>query len=176
MDEILDIDAELTPLSARIAAASQALQFTEICGLHDEAEIARQIYKGIYLIEISTAGVEEAFDSWVFDFQAEWDLPEYKKKFTCTTKKKRISCHAVLEPWMPLYIGKSKAVGKRVLEHVNLPLDARTFALKINNRPNMQQRQFRLKTIQLNVNNYDFIASPLEAHLRDRINPLVGKQ
>ena len=40
-----------------------------------------------------------------------------------------VSC--VLEEWVPLYVGKSKKVSAPVAEHLCLPLDARTFALKI---------------------------------------------
>jgi hypothetical protein len=40
----------------------------------------------------------------------------------------------------------------------------------------MSDRQFRLFTIPLNVQNYDLIAPSLERELRDRLNPIVGKQ
>jgi hypothetical protein len=77
---------------------------------------------------------------------------------------------------MPLYIGKSKTVGKRVKEHLTLPMKARTFALKIQERPNMRRHKFRLSTIRLDVTHYNLLAPTLEETLRDLINPIVGKQ
>ena len=177
MDEIETIDSELTPLSARMVSLSQNLTFSYICDLSDTKTIAAQTYKGIYLIEVCTASIHADFDSWALEFRAEWDLPEYHKKFTCTTKDKRIRQHGgALKEWMPLYIGKSKKVGERVMQHLTLEMEARTFALKILARPNMARRQFRLHTRQLEVKNYDFIAPALEKAIRDRINPIIGKQ
>jgi hypothetical protein len=176
MEEIEEIDSQLTPILARLVAMSMNLSFVYVCELSDKVTVAKQTYKGIYKIDIFTSGDNDDFQSWVAKFRAEWDLPEYKKKFTCTTKDKRVSRHGFLEEWMPLYIGKSKKVGARVIEHLSLPLDARTFALKIRSRPNMNDRRFRLSTIPLQVQNYDLIAPSLERELRDRLNPIVGKQ
>lgn len=176
MKTIEEIDAQLTPIRTEMVSLSARLSFNYVCELADEDTIAKQTYMGIYLIEIHTPGRNEDFESWVATFRTEWDLPEYKKKFTCTTKDKRIGRHGVLEEWMPLYIGKSKKVGSRVGEHLSLPLEARTFALKIRSRPNMSPRRFRLHTIPLNIQNYDLIAPSIERELRDRLNPLVGKQ
>jgi hypothetical protein len=176
MKEIENLDARLTPILSSIVEVCARLSFSYICGLADEATITKQKYMGVYRIDILTPGRNEDFNAWAAQFRAEWDLPEYKQKFTCTTKDKRINRHGVLEEWMPLYIGKSKTVGTRVIEHLRLPLEARTFALKILSRPNMRDRQFRLSAIQLNVQNYDLIAPVLERELRDRLNPIVGKQ
>ncbi|MDT8318128.1 MAG: hypothetical protein RQ824_09090 [bacterium] len=77
---------------------------------------------------------------------------------------------------MPLYLGKSKHVGARVLEHINLPLHKTTFALKLKARPTMSTRSFRLHSLQLPVKNYDLIVPALEAALRNRFHPLIGKQ
>lgn len=176
MKEIEEIDAQLTPILERLVSMSMHLSFEYVCELSDKEMIAKQTYQGIYRIDIFTSRDNDDFASWVAKFRAEWDLPEYSKKFTCTTKDKRISRHGVLEDWMPLYIGKSKKVGVRVSDHLNLPLEARTFALKIQSRPNMRYRRFRLSTIPLNVQNYDLIAPILERELRERLNPIVGKQ
>lgn len=176
MREIEEVDAQLTPILAKLVALSAELSFSLVCELSDDAAVAQQTYKGIYRIDICTAGDHADFEPWVAEFRAEWDLPEYKKMFTCTTKDKRIKRHGFLADWMPLYIGKSKKVGGRVREHLDLPLEARTFALKIRSRPNMRHRRFRLYTIPLNVANYDLIAPSLERELRDRLNPIVGKQ
>jgi hypothetical protein len=176
MEEIEEIDTQLIPILTRLVAIAMHLPFEYVCELSDEESIAKQTYQGIYRIDIFTSRENDDFESWAAKFRAEWDLPEYKNKFTCTTKDKRIRRHGVLSEWMPLYIGKSKKVGTRIAEHLNLPLEARTFALKIRSRPNMSHRRFRLHTIPLNVQNYDLIAPSLERELRDRLNPIVGKQ
>src|SRR5271166_3260548 len=84
MGEIEEIDAQLTPIFARLAALSTHLSFSYVCDLSDEESIAKQTYGGIYRIDICTAGEHADFGSWVAKFRAEWDLPEYKAKFTCT--------------------------------------------------------------------------------------------
>lgn len=177
MREIERIDAALTPLAPRLMASASVDMFTEVCLLKDMDKIDSQTYKGIYRIDIKSGGGHADFASWAAQFAREWDLEEYRKKFTCTTKIKRINRHGgPLGEWIPLYIGKSKCVGKRVREHVTLALDARTFAMKLNARPNMSGRQFRLSTVRLDVVHYDWIAPVLEKSLRDLINPIVGKQ
>ncbi len=171
------IDRALSPLFAELVSAAQDLAFVFICDLSDSKTIAAQTYKGVYLIEVHTASSHTDFDQWALEFRAEWDLPEYHRKFTCTTKDKRIQRHGgTLKEWIPLYIGKSKNVADRVKQHLILDMEARTFALKIRARPNMAARQFRLSTLKLDVNNYDLIAPVLEKTLRDRENPIIGKQ
>lgn len=81
-----------------------------------------------------------------------------------------------LSEWMPVYLGKSKNVARRVLEHINLPLEKTTFALKLKARPAMALRAFRFHALELKVENYDIIAPALESALRNRLHPLIGKQ
>jgi hypothetical protein len=79
--------------------------------------------------------------------------------------------------WMPFYIGKSKHVDCRLREHVHLPLEKKTFALKLNARPTMISRQWRFSTISLErVRNYSVIAPQMESALRNRYHPIVGRQ
>lgn len=147
-----------------------------ICPLSDEMTIARHTYPGIYRIDISTAGGPTEIAAWVDALRHEWEHDDFKKSFTPNLKKKRIAQHSTLLEWMPLYLGKSKKVGPRVLEHINLGLKKTTFALKLKARPGMAVRSFRLHTLELPVQNYDVIAPALEAALRNRYHPLIGKQ
>ena len=176
MEEIKFIDNDLNPIKERLKDLIDSLEFEFLCALDDEDKISDQSYNGLYLIEVCTKGRHKNLESWISNFVNEWDVPEYKAKFTSTTKKKRIAKHKSLKEWMPLYLGKSSNVGKRILEHINLPMDKRTFALKIKSRSNIEELSFRVSVIRLNVSNYQFIAPPLESGMRDKINPIVGKQ
>jgi hypothetical protein len=77
---------------------------------------------------------------------------------------------------MPLYLGKSKRVGVRVLEHINLALDKTTFALKLKARGYMSKHRMRLSVLPIEVRHYDLIVPTMESAFRDRFNPLIGKQ
>ena len=176
MYRILKLDAELTHAFADFKNVAMELQPEYVCSLADEKKISEQDYAGIYLIEVHTGGKSIDVKEWISALRLEWEHPDFLKKFTANFKEKRIRHHKSLPEWMPLYIGKSKTVGKRVLEHLNLELDKSTFAMKIKARPTMAKRDFRLSTLRLPVRNYSIIAPALESALRDRINPLIGKQ
>jgi hypothetical protein len=51
-----------------------------------------------------------------------------------------------------------------------------TFAMKLLARENLKEHTFRLNKIRLDIRNYDAIVPKLESQLRERINPLIGKQ
>lgn len=176
MDRITKLDEQLSDLFKDFNAVAKELTMADICDLADEATIEQQCYPGIYRIDISTAGTELSVAEWIETLRAEWEHDDYLKKFTPNFKKKRILQHQQLSDWMPLYLGKSKTVGKRVLEHINLELEKSTFALKLKARPGMAKRKFRLHTLELRVKNYDLIAPALEGALRNHFHPLIGKQ
>ena len=77
---------------------------------------------------------------------------------------------------MPLYLGKSKNIAGRVWEHINLKLAQPTTAMKLKERSNMANQRFRLSTIRVEVENYDLIMPKLESALRDKYNPVLGRQ
>ena len=188
MHRILAIDEQLTLLFTNFEQIADELDMPLVCSLSDHAIIKKQMYPGIYRIDVSTAGSTDDFAAWIETFQAEWAHEDFKKKFTANFKLKRIAFHrklseqrriahgTQLSEWMPLYIGKSQKVGARVLEHIQLGLDKTTFALKLNARPSMTNRKFRLHAIELRVKNYNLVAPVLESALRERFHPLIGKQ
>jgi hypothetical protein len=176
INRILELDAKLTPLFADLERITEALEMPLVCALSDEKTISEQVYSGIYRIDVSTTGSSLMVGEWIQTLRTEWEHDDFKKKFTPNFKEKRIAQHKVLPEWMPLYLGKSKNVGARVLEHINLPLHKTTFALKLKARPSMSTRSFRLHTLKLPVKNYDLIVPALEAALRNRFHPLIGKQ
>lgn len=48
--------------------------------------------------------------------------------------------------------------------------------MKLLARENLQDQIYRLSKIRFDVRNYDTILPKVESQLRDRINPLIGKQ
>ncbi len=176
MHRVLEIDRQLSALFADFEKMAAELDMPLVCPLSDEPTIAEQNYPGLYRIDVSTAGGPTEVSAWVEALREEWEHEDFRKSFTPNLKKKRIAQHRTLPAWMPLYLGKSKKVGVRVLEHINLELKKTTFALKLKARPSMASRSFRLHTLKLPVKNYDVIAPALEAAMRNRFHPLIGKQ
>ncbi len=176
MNRLHSIDQELTSLFSGFQQIANEIDMPVICNLSDEETIAQQSYPGIYRIDVLTTGDTEDAASWIEAFRAEWEHDDYRKSFTPNLKKKRIAQHTSLPEWIPLYLGKSKKVGSRVLEHINIDLKKTTFALKLKARPSMAKRNFRLHALNLPVQNYDLVMPALEAALRNRFHPLIGKQ
>jgi hypothetical protein len=128
------------------------------------------------LIEVENNTTCDDFESWFNQFQFNWELPKYKKCWTPNSKKKRVEKHTVLGQWIPLYIGKSKRVSKRLTTHLNLKLEQPTTSLKLKARTNMNSLNFRFSAIMVDVKNYDIIMPMFEKILRDQINPILGRQ
>jgi len=157
----------------------RGLVWHEICLLSNDALIKQQNYPGIYRVDVQVSesqGASPGLAEWIQQFVDEWDHADFVGRNTPTTKKLRIVKHARLMDWMPIYIGKSSNVARRVAEHINLPLDRRTVAMKLRARPMWNERVFRLSTIHLPVKHYELIAPRVETELRDHVNPLVGRQ
>lgn len=176
MHRLHALDQQLTSLFADFRDIADEIDLPLICSLSDEKAISTLTYAGIYRIDVSTEGAMTDVTSWIAGFRSEWEHEDFKKKFTPNLKLKRIARHEHLPEWMPLYLGKSKNVGNRVLKHINLGLEKTTFALKLKARPSMVKRNFRLHAIKVQVHNYDLVVPALESALRDRFNPLIGKQ
>lgn len=132
-------------------------------------------YKGVYLIEIKTDSSID-FKVWLNEFAQKWVYEEYKSLSTPSIKLTRTSEHKELKEWFPLYIGKSKNISNRIKEHIELRLDQRTTALKLRARKNLHESVFRISTIKIDVENYDLIVPQVEAGLRKRLNPIIGRQ
>ena len=176
MQRLEKVDRQLSLALKPIADIAASVEMPFICLLSDEAEIAKHTYPGVYRIDVQTSGTADDLADWIAAFQAEWEHADFKKWFTPNLKKKRIAGHKTLPEWMPLYLGKSKNVAKRVLEHINLPLEKTTFALKLKARPAMGSRVLRFHALEVRVKNYDAIVPVLEASLRNRLHPLIGRQ
>jgi hypothetical protein len=180
MERIHKIDRDLNKVFKSFANTATSIPFSLIGDLSDAELVAEQTYAGIYLIEVKTTQAERRnLDQWLTQFSAQWLAPEYYQKFVANPQKKRIEHHAglgTLQEWMPVYIGKSKKVHVRLWEHVHLPLDKRTFSMKLASRPTMMSRKWRFSTISLDgVKNYDVLAPKMELAMRNKLHPIVGR-
>lgn len=179
LNRILEIDVALSSLLDNFGGIVRSLEPQQICLLTDQEMILQQKYPGIYRVDVHVGHPEcdrANLSDWMRQFVEEWDHADFVGKNTPTTKLLRIRKHDELLDWMPVYIGKSTNVGSRVAQHINLPLDRRTVAMKLRARPMWNERVFRLSTIHLPVKHYELIAPLVEAELRAHVNPLVGRQ
>lgn len=174
------LDQQLTVLNSELTEIAGDLEFEPICEFN--MATAKEIpwekirSKGIYLVEIQNNLEHDSFEDWLKEFQDEWEMKEYKMRFVPNLKKKRIKMHAELKEWMPIYLGKSRNIEKRIYEHIFIDLQRNTFALKLNSRDNMHNKNFRLSVLKVETANYDWVVPKLERYFRDKINPLIGKQ
>lgn len=182
MNSIHEIDEQLTAQSEQLKAAAADLFFLPAfefdlspSGLED-IPLDSLAYSGLYQIEVKNSGNHATIHSWVTAFVAGWTDPRYKRMFVPNPKKGRIMKHLTLSDWIPLYIGKSKNISKRVWEHIHLGLQQPTFALKLKHREHLLNDTFRLSTVRIDVENYYWIMPVLERSLRDKVNPIVGRQ
>ncbi|NOR68500.1 MAG: hypothetical protein GQ532_02185 [Methylomarinum sp.] len=134
-------------------------------------------YSGIYLFEIKTKPKKyKLYKDWENEFIKKWRDDRYHGKHTPDLKIKRLSKHSELKEWMPLYLGKSKNISKRIEGHLFLGLEKTTFALKLASRENLYDSVIRISAIAINVNNYDLIVPTIESQFREKTNPIAGKQ
>ncbi|MCC5919750.1 MAG: hypothetical protein LAT68_00020 [Cyclobacteriaceae bacterium] len=181
MDIIKKIDKELQKQFEKLSEVVGDISLVEIVEFKLE-EAKEKIpldeinYSGIYLLEIKNNGSFDSFQEWVDNFKKEWEHKEYFRQSTPSLKKMRTRAHNELTEFIPLYLGKSKNIGRRIYEHIYKELGKKTFALKLMARQNLKDETFRLSTVKVEVENYDAIVPRIEWQLRNRINPIIGKQ
>jgi hypothetical protein len=181
MDKLEKINNKLSELNSELILLANSIDFEPICEFNLEncsTTIPWQniVFSGVYLIEIKNDLKFNDFTSWVNKFREEWEDPRYKKHFVSNLRKVRIDRHSELNDWIPIYIGKSKQVGGRIHQHIYKELVKPTFALKLNARENMKKNTFRLSAIKVSPENYDWVMPVFEKTLRNKINPIIGRQ
>lgn len=182
MEKLTNIDNLLVSQVSDLQNVAFEMNFSHICDFDLTEKGLAMIpwenlkHSGIYYIQIWNCNSYSDFGTWVQNFQTQWMDAKYRHKFVANPKKSRIAQHSSLPAWIPLYIGKSKNISKRVNEHIYLGLDKPTFALKLANRDHLLNDKFRLSCIRVEVKNYDWIMPILEKTLRDRFNPIIGRQ
>lgn len=180
MDRFKHIDDQLTIQLSALVNLTSNLSFDVMLTFTLDDSVDHNIwpdlkFSGIYLIEIKTDPSRD-YNDWLVEFKNEWEKDEFKKSNVPNLKTKRTTKHCQLGQWFPLYIGKSKSIDKRIKEHINLGLEQPTTSLKLKARGNLYGQVFRVSVVRVNVLNYDLIMPQLENLLRDRINPIIGRQ
>jgi hypothetical protein len=136
--------------------------------------------KGVYLFELNLdsqnlIGSKRA--TKIKNFADAWAKKKNDSFFSSSVIKKRLQFRSDFnEQWLPIYIGKNKDIYKRIIEHIELSPKKNTYAMKLKHRINLHGLEFRVSTIEINVDNYDFIVPHIERSLREVYNPLIGKQ
>ena len=111
------------------------------------------------------------------NFAKLWTKRNYDSFFSSSVIKKRLKYRSNFnEQWLPIYIGKNKDIYKRIIEHIELSPKKNTYAMKLKHRVNLHGLEFRVSTIEIAVENYDFIVPHIERSLREVYHPLIGKQ
>lgn len=174
------INSKLKEINIELIEYANSLELEFICEFNmencNEIPWGELDCKGIYFIEIKNNYLFLDFKSWVENFQEEWENEMYKKKFVSNLKKVRINKHSELNEWIPLYIGKSKKIKNRIHEHIYKELGKPTFALKLISREHIKKEIFRLSVVRVTTENYDWIMPVFEKTLRDKYNPIIGRQ
>ncbi|MBK6265337.1 hypothetical protein JKA74_09825 [Marivirga sp. S37H4] len=181
--QISNIDQSISTSLEGLSDAINTIQFKDSVGFtiekaDDLINFNELHHPGVYLIEVSNSDRVTDFNEWSENFLGKWHDEAYRKKFTPNSRKMRLKAHLESSnmDWIPLYLGKSRNIGKRVHQHIHLGLDKPTFALKLRARKNIQDLAFRLSCIKIDVKNYNVIMPLVESQLRNRINPILGRQ
>lgn len=136
--------------------------------------------KGVYLFELNLDSdilPGKKRETKIRNFAEAWSKKKQDSFFSSSVIKKRLSMYQNFDKqWLPIYIGKNKDVYKRIREHINLSPAKNTYAMKLKHRSNLHDLQFRVSVLEIDVINYDFIVPHIERILRDKYNPLIGKQ
>ncbi len=177
--QLSDIDIAITSEAQRIRELANQLEFVHIADFvlsDDVYNICNGDYNrsGVYFFEIKNSVLAAEVVEWIAEFENLWVNPEVI--WYPGIKKGRVSAHKKFSEWIPMYIGKCKSVGVRINEHINQPKDRRTFSMKLKARTNLYGRSFRVSWIPLDIQNYDMIVPAIESALRDRYNPIIGRQ
>lgn len=178
IDESISFELNKLTLLAETMPFKEVAVF-ELNDLTDAISEEKHHYPGIYLFEIKANFLEKSCDGWLDGFTSLWLNQEEPLAWVPGIKQVRINAHkktGKLSEWMPLYIGKSRNVGKRISEHILKEREKTTFAMKLKIRKTLHGLSFRVKTLKLDVNNYDVIAPHLERFFREKWHPIVGKQ
>lgn len=106
-----------------------------------------------------------------------WSKKQQNSFFSSSVIKSRLNDKLTFnDKWLPLYIGKSKDICRRIHEHIHLCPKKNTYSMKLMHRTNLHGLEFRISILPINVKNYDFIVPHIERVLRERHRPIIGKQ
>lgn len=176
------IDEQLVGIVEEIKKLTSHSKFKMLCEFTIEnfdnyiEEINTCNFKGLYYFELKNNFQFETIEEWKNDFLLKWTDETYLRRFVPNPRKTRLKMLTENNEWIPLYIGKSRKVSVRIKEHLNKELEKHTFAMKLKARTNLYDQFFRVSVLEVNTKNYDLIVPILENELRNKINPIIGKQ
>jgi len=119
------------------------------------------------------------------EFSVDWDDWEQSKKYdkfpkaNKTRRGKLLTNNAQVDiTAIPFYLGRSEKLKERIEEHYNFSGSESTYALKLNHRYKLLKGiKFKVAWLPLNVDKDTyFIVDKIESLLRDKLNPIIGKQ
>jgi hypothetical protein len=179
MEKLSEIDKNLKNQYDELVQCLKTIEFEVQFDIELEKNIDLEKTKnlnfsGIYLFEVFIEKKDK--EDWVSDFVKKWEDDLFKRHWTPNTKKKRLKQQQDAKEWMPIYLGKCRNVGKRINEHFTLDLYKQTTAMKLLARENLHGYKFRISTIKIDVFTYDWIVPIAERELRNRYNPILGRQ
>lgn len=128
--------------------------------------------QGIYYFEIKKE-ISCEFNLWIDDFKQRWSNTPVKNSPKLIEKRLKNANHS---EWVPLYIGKSKNIKKRVWEHFSLGPNSSTYGMKLLSRDNIGSEIIRVGFITIDTSHYDLVMSKIESVLRNDYKPIIGKQ
>lgn len=140
--------------------------------------------KGIYFFEIENSNLLP-FAAWFENFKNKWFNPKVDNSPKLSTSradfhqgkngKEKEENDTSPKKWIPLYIGKSEDLPKRLLQHINGYSTTSSLRLKQHEFP--EGTRFRITILYLGeLTHYDIIAPIVESELRSKLSPIVGKQ
>ncbi len=189
MKDFTSIEKKLKNLNDEIENFAKSLKFQIVVqeftfSKLTEDLITEQIkkidFQGIYFLEIHKGSEISDFENWRQNFEKKWKKDIVKKSPLISPKRlknnsKFIDFNTV--EWLPFYIGKSQNIKKRIKEHLySLSIESSTSALKLNHRINLHEEIFRLSIVKIDTKHYDLVMHKVEQVLRDKYNPIIGKQ
>ncbi|MGE4347799.1 MAG: GIY-YIG nuclease family protein [Flavobacteriaceae bacterium] len=124
--------------------------------------------EGIYIFYIQKKSLDK--------FKENWNSAKIEKASPTIMNGRIESYEEKEEEWIPLYIGKSKTIKKRITEHITLKKESTTSSMKLQERKEFENDMFAVRIIPLKTDYYDIIAHYIESVLRDKIKPIVGKK
>lgn len=177
MEKLKLIDSILSEQKNKVELLANKMELVNCGDFNQDNNFDFLDYPGVYLLEVVVENNRSLdVDTWLADFKERWDTDITKGKSTPSTKKKRVERHKDLLKFMPLYLGKSEKISKRLKSHINLKFSQRTYGLKLIERNFFEHYKLRLRVCKIDVKNYKIIVPIIEDYLREKLNPIVGNK
>ena len=135
---------------------------------------------GIYLFWVNLQAWNNDIDVLKNEWVAAKELVKFVPRFN-QARSKRTGLRAKSDACLPFYLGKSEKIADRVKQHVFIKPESGTYALKLG-----AMRKYNKKIYELGfyISHLEFPFSKksaflleiIEAALREKINPIIGRQ